>query len=129
MHHDLKAVRATLNAAHNLNAFADWLRTDGDRLLEAAELLGGESWKVRADAVLSEVTNGVSPASLVDELSDLHRLLTLEFADDLDSNEAALFMSLHPDDPRADDARICAETLQRGLLALATVAAAERRAA
>lgn len=129
MHHDLKAMRATLRAAQIAAAFSDWLRDDGDHLTAAAELLGGTKWKNRADAVLAEVKNEVSPASFVDDLSNLHRLLTLEFTDDLDSDEAALFMSVHPDDPRADDARICAEALQRGLVALATVAAAERRAA
>ncbi len=129
MHHDLKAVRATLRAAQIAAAFSDWLRDDGDHLTAAADLLGGAKWKNRADAVLAAVKNGVSPDSLVDELSNLYRLLTLEFTYDLDSDEAALFMSVHPDDPRADDARICAEALERGLVALATVAAAERRAA
>ncbi len=129
MHHDLKAVRATLNAAHTLNAFADWLRTGGDRLLEAAELLGGESWKTRADAVLAAVMDGTQISELSEEFSNLLALLSLEFADDLDSDEAALFMSVHPDDPRADDARLCAEALQRGLAAIKQLAAAERRAA
>ena len=129
MHHDLKAVRATLRAAQIAAAFSDWLRDDGDHLTEAADLLGGTKWKNRADAVIAGVKNGVSPANLVDDLSNLYRLLTLKFTYDLDSDEAALFMSLHPDDPRADDARLCAEALERGLIAIATVAAAERRAA
>lgn len=124
MHHDLKNIRATLKAAQIVDAFVTWLRDGGEGLTAAAELLGGEKWKDRADAVLAALIDGVMPADLIDELSDLHRLLTLEFADDLDSAEAALFFAVHPDDPKADEARLCAEALERGLRAMAMVAAA-----
>lgn len=124
MHHYLSTVRA-LRAAQTASAFAAWLRGDGgDRLSAAAELLGGEKWRGRADAALTAVAEGVEIADLVDELSDLHSLLTLELTDDLDSEETALFVAIHPDDPRADDVRRCAEALERGLAALAIVTAA-----
>lgn len=129
MHHDLKAMRATLRAAHTLNVFADWLRADGGRLLEAVELLGGDRWKIRAETLLTAVSNGTQVVSLRKEFSDLFRLLSLEYTDDLESDEAALFMSVHPDDPRADNARVCAEALQRGLCAIKQLAATNKEAA
>jgi len=89
MHHDLKAVRATFQAAHTLTVFTDWLRSDGDRLISATELLGGEDWKIRANAVLAAVVGGTRVVELHKELSDLFWLLSREFTDDLDSEEAA----------------------------------------
>jgi hypothetical protein len=118
MHHDLKAVRATLQAAQTVNEFAEWLRADADRLLDAVELLGGRRWKARAEIVLNAVSDGSNLRKINRELSELLALLSLELTVDLDSDEAALFMSIHPDDPRADDARLCTEALQRGLAAL-----------
>ncbi|MDG2452967.1 MAG: hypothetical protein P8M63_09045, partial [Paracoccaceae bacterium] len=125
MHHDLKAMRAMLRAAQIAAAFSDWLRDDGDHLTAAADLFGGTKWKKRADAVLAAAKSGFSPTNLVDELSNLHRFLTLELTDDLDSEEAALFSAIHPNDPRVNEAWLCAETLERGLVAMAMVAAAE----
>lgn len=125
MHHDLKAVRATLHAAHTLNAFVDWLRAEGSRLLDSVELLGGESWKIHADSVLAAVEGGTQVIELKKELSDLFRLLSLEFTDNLDSDEAALFIVVHPDDPRADDARCCMEALERGINAIEQLTAAD----
>ncbi len=46
------------------------------------------------------------------------RLLMLDYTSDLNSVEATLFLSVHPDDPHADNARICAEAMVRGLAAL-----------
>lgn len=125
MHHDIRNARATFRAAQTALAFSDWLRDGGNNLAASADLLGGKKWLNRADAVLAAVTDGVPLIELVAELSDLHKLLTLEFTDDLDSVEAALFLSIHPDDPRADEARLCAEALERGLAAIAVVAAAD----
>jgi hypothetical protein len=124
MHHDLTNMRATLRAAQTAESFADWLRDDGDQMLAAAELLGGQAWRDRADAVRVAVSGGVPLVELISELSDLYQLLSLEFTDDLDSVEAALFFAVHPDDPRADEARLCAEALEQGLSALAIVAGA-----
>lgn len=124
MHHDLYSARATLRAAQTATAFTNWLRDDGDPLATAADLLGSTKWRNRADAILAAVKNGVPPSNLIDELSELHKLLTLEFVDDIGSHEAALFFAINPDDPRADQARLCAEALERGLAAMAIVTAA-----
>jgi hypothetical protein len=48
----------------------------------------------------------------------LHHLLHLDLAQDLKSQEALCFARLHPDDPRADVARRCAEAMSRGVRAL-----------
>ncbi len=125
MHHDLYKARATLRAAQTAFAFSDWLRDGGNHLAASADLLGGRKWRNRANVVIAAVMDGAPLTGLVDDLADLHKLLTLEFTDDLDSDEAALFFSVHPDDPRADEARLCAEALERGLAAIAIVAAAD----
>ncbi len=125
MHHDMRNARATLWAAQTALAFSDWLRDGENQLVASANLLGGKKWRNRADAVIAAVIDGVPLTELVNELSDLHRLLTLQFTDDLDSAEAAFFLSIHPDDPRADEARLGAEALERGLAAMAVVAAGD----
>ena len=52
------------------------------------------------------------------ELRVLRKLLFLEYTADLGSEEARRFAGIDPDDPRADDARLCAEVLDRGVRAL-----------
>ncbi len=128
MNYDLKTARATLRAAQQLASFDDWLRSDGDCLIGAAELLGGTTWRAQATSVLDAITDGVPLAELADDLEALLSLLMLDHVDDLDSEEAALFLSIHPDDPRADEARICAEALERGLDAIQIIADASAHA-
>lgn len=123
MEHTTKQMCAVLRAAQTRREFADWLRADAERLTSAAQLLGGEPWKRRAVRVSRAMAEGADPEEVVADLRALHRLLTLEYTNDLDSPEAARFFDLHPDDPRADEARICAEALERGLNALAVVRA------
>ena len=95
-----------------------WLRADGERLADAAELLGGPDWRRRALGAVEALAGGAELADLRDEIEALHGLLTLECTDDPWSEEALLFLSVDPDDPRADDARLCAEALGRALAAL-----------
>lgn len=122
MEYQNNTMRATLLAASIRRAFADWLRAEGDRVVAAAALLGEDRWERRATAVVEAIADGADPEQVAADLSDLHRLLTLECVDDIGSIEAARFMAVHPDDPRADDARICAEALDRGLAALRQLA-------
>lgn len=123
MNYDINDMRAALQAAQLRREFAAWLRADADRLISAAELLGGESWETRAVEVTDALAQGTEPEDVETDLLALHRLLTLELTDDIDSIEAVRFLSVHPDDPRADDARLCAESLERGLDALGRYAA------
>ena len=122
MHYDTKHMRAALQAADTRLAFTEWLATDGDCLASAASLLGGSVWERRSIAVQRAIRSGSSPEDVEADLVALHRLLMLEFTDDLDSIEAVRFMSIHPDDPRADEARLCAEALERGLDAMRMLA-------
>ncbi|MCZ4262609.1 hypothetical protein O4G76_17365 [Limimaricola sp. G21655-S1] len=117
-------MRAALQAAELRQEFIDWLRADADKLVSAARLLGGDRWQDRAAYVTDAVAVGAEPEELVADLNDLHRLLTLEFADNLEAPEAHHFFLVHPDDPRADDARLCAEALERGLEVMRAHAAA-----
>lgn len=77
-----------------------------------------------ADIHVVAVTHGAPPAEMVAELCNLHRLLSLECTADLGSDEAGLFCAIYPDDPRADETRLCAEARERGPAALAAVTAA-----
>ncbi|MDO5643451.1 MAG: hypothetical protein Q4G26_13835, partial [Paracoccus sp. (in: a-proteobacteria)] len=58
---------------------------------------------------------------LLPDLAELSRLLNLHYADDLGSAEADRFMAVHPEDPRADNARRCAESLDCAIAALRRV--------
>lgn len=108
-------MRAALQAAELRQEFINWLRADADKLVSAARLLGGDRWENRATYVTDALAYGAEPEELRVELAGLHRLLTLEFTDDLDAPEAHYFLMVHPDDPRADEAQLCAEALDRGL--------------
>ncbi|SER47967.1 hypothetical protein SAMN04490244_101199 [Tranquillimonas rosea] len=123
MNYDIHDMRASLRAAEQRREFIAWLRADADRLVSSAELLGGKDWETRSRAVAEAMARGDVPEAVEEELKDLHRLLTLEFTDDIESEESARFAALHPDDPRADDARLCAEALERGIDALRAFAA------
>ncbi|MDX5417417.1 MAG: hypothetical protein LPK88_14005 [Alphaproteobacteria bacterium] len=121
MNYATKEMRTAIQAANTRREFATWLLADADRLASAARLLGGDPWERRAARVADAIASAAEPEEVESDLRALHRLLTLEFTDDLDSPEAALFFDVHPDDPRADDARLCAESLERGLEALHTL--------
>ena len=98
-----------------LEMFLDWLRADGDDLVSSAALLGGDAWEALACSVVCAVSQGASVDDVEMELRHLRGLLALEFVEDLSSEEARRFMAIHPDDPRADLARLCAEALEKGL--------------
>lgn len=111
-------MRATLQAAAIRRAFADWLRADADKLVSAAQILGGDRWEDRATAVAEAMAGGAEPEEVRADLVALRRLLTLECTDEIDSLEAVRFLPVDPDDPRADDAQLCAEALEWGLGAM-----------
>ncbi|WP_292294600.1 hypothetical protein [Marivita sp.] len=115
MNYDTKHMRVALQAAETGRSFTEWLATDGDCLASAALLLGGSAWHRRAISVRDAIRSGKLPEDVENDLVGLHRLLTLQYTDDINSPEALRFLAVHPDDPRADDARLCAEALERGL--------------
>lgn len=122
----LNGAQALLRHARVAEAFASWLGDDRCRLVAAAELLGGERWRARAAAVVDAIASGEPLVEHLDEFRALRSLLHLELTDDIVALEAALFADVHPDDPRADNARICAEALDRGVQALSALSAAGR---
>lgn len=101
----------------------------GDDLVDAADLLGGPHWAATAARLIAAVKDGTDPAELLPTLRKLNRLLSLHYAEDLFSEEARRFMQIHPDDPRADNARICAEAVEGGLRALQYICAVKVGAA
>lgn len=114
--------RALLRHADVANAFADWLRDCGDDLIDAAALLGGPKWAARAARVVDAISAHRDPTGSLQDLRALRRLLNLELVDELTSVEAGRFAAIHPDDPRADSARLCAEALERGVNAVEALA-------
>lgn len=111
-------IRALLRHMNKASEFMRWLRAEGDSLVASAELLGGRKWAARARAVVEAAKAGNDLAARIGELHELNRLLSLEFTTDIKSIEARRFAAVHPDDPRADIARRCAEALGRGVRAL-----------
>lgn len=112
---DLQSLLRNLNAT---SIFLGWLRKEGDSLIAAASLLGGTKWAKRARSLVQGARSGHDIAARRKELEALRRLLYLEFVDAIGSEEALRFAAIHPDDPRADQARLCAEALDRGIRAL-----------
>lgn len=109
---------ALLHSARILEEFTQWLAVKSGELEDAAHLLGGRKWKTLAQRITGAARSGTDLSILLPDLRRLRRLLTLLYADVMGSEEMRRFMSVHPDDPRADDARRCAEALERGIAAL-----------
>lgn len=98
--------------------FLRWLRSDGDRLIAAAHLLGGEGWAQRARRVVRAAREGHDLVARQPDLRALRDLLWLEHLDGRDTPEARRFLALDVEDPRCDDARLCADVLDVGVRAL-----------
>ncbi len=122
MSYPLLEAQALHRLARIADAFEAWLRAESDALVDAADLLGGPDWARRAARVAGALASGAGGPSLLPDLEALRRLLTLERTDDPFGPEAARFAMVHPDDPRADAARLCAEALERGVAALTELA-------
>lgn len=129
MHHDIHSNRSLMQTACVAASFHDWLCTEGEELIDAAELLGGDPWRGRAEDLVQAVVDGEPVGDLHDEIAALHDLLTLDPMDDPFCCEALRFMEIDPDDPRATGAMLCAEALERGLNALDRLSAVQVREA
>ena len=111
-------VRSLARNGNITSEFLHWLRIDGHKLVDAAQLLGGSGWAERAEHIVTTARAGHDVAARRSDLFALRRLLRLEFTTKVNSEEARRFAEVHPDDPRADEARLCAETLDKGVRAL-----------
>ncbi|MEZ5767185.1 MAG: hypothetical protein R3D80_05570 [Paracoccaceae bacterium] len=104
--------------ANITSEFIRWLRVEGHSLVAAARLLGGSAWAKRAEDVVKTARAGHDVAARRADLLALRKLLHLEFTSQLESGEALRFALPDPDDPRAEEAQLCAEALDRGVRAL-----------
>lgn len=96
-----------------------WVFQHHDALLNASILLGGQPAHRRTARVLAELlTNHEVTRRVVCELSQLHRLLTLERVDDPDSEEAIFFAEIDPADPVVYDLCALADGLGHRLEAI-----------
>lgn len=111
-------IRVLLRHLNRASEFLRWLQADGDHLIASADLLGGPNWTRRARSVVKAAREGRDLSARRVTLRGLHHLLHLDLVQDLKSQEALCFARLHPDDPRADVARRCAEAMSRGVRAL-----------
>lgn len=107
-----------LHCATIVVTFEQWVRDAADDIVAAATLLGGGQARAKAERVVRAVRSGTPVNDLVRDLRTLHRIVSLEAADDPFSEAAMRMMAIHPDDPRADVARRCAEALDTGLHAI-----------
>ncbi len=111
-------IRSLARNAQTSSEFLHWLRIDGGKLGAAAHLLGGPDWAERAMIVVDVARKGHNVATRPGDRRALRKLLHLEYTSDPGSEEAKLFVDIDPDDQRADDARRCAEILDKGVRAL-----------
>lgn len=122
------ALSSALRSAMIAAEFKDWLSiSGGDELLDAVELLGGPMWQTTAQRIVAAARND-DLARHLPQLRRLRKLLQLELVDTCEEL-AGRFFSVHPDNPRADNARRCAEALDRGIRALEHAAPVRSEAA
>ncbi len=117
MHQDTR-LRALHRHANIADAFAAWLHDHANDLLDAVGLLGGRRWVARTEALIRAIRKGRAPSDHLVDLKAVSRLLHLDYSDRPGSEEELRFTEIHPDDPRADNARVCAEALDRGITAI-----------
>ncbi len=87
-----------------------------EALLNASALLGGQGAVRRSVCLLNDLRESRTLSRrLRVGLVDMHRLLSLDLVDDLDTAEACLFAEIHPSDPRVHELCLLADQL-RGLL-------------
>jgi len=109
---DIGALRRQVERAGD---FVRWLRTEGDRLVDAAGFLGGPRWARRAAVIVRVAREGHDLAARQSELRALRGLLRLNPVNGDETGEAPRILSRHPDDPGALEVRLCAEALDRGV--------------
>lgn len=90
-----------------------------EALLNASRLLGGPKAERRCQRLFQDLRDAATLARrLRAELVDLHRLLTLDKVDDIDTEECARFAEIHPADPRVHEVCLLADRLHDLLRAI-----------
>ncbi|MGG7646394.1 hypothetical protein ACQ5SP_16415 [Rhodovulum sp. YNF3179] len=104
----------TATRDHTLAQAQDYLADHGDGLIATARWLGGPKAGQATLALISEIAEAESwRPRFTERLTRLHRLLTLEYADDPAHPSAHAVATVCPDDPRVDAACRHAENLSR----------------
>ena len=117
-HSNPTTMNALLRRLNRACDFQRWLNDEGESLIASADLLGGKPWATRAKVIVATAREGGDLAARRTTLVALHRLLEGRSVGLLEGPEAWRFSLLHPDDPRATRAMLCAEALGRGMRAL-----------
>lgn len=128
MHHSAHPARV-LKALRTAECFRTWLEQSAENLTDAADLLGGQKWVHVAQELIIAAQTTPDLTTILPRLRKFRRLLTLEFVNNLESEEAARFFTIDPDHPRADNARICADAFDIGIRSLEIVAPITKGAA
>lgn len=96
----------------DLQAAQEFLAFHGEALSNAAELLGGDRWRSRAMRLQAAVAEARTLSRALREgLVAFHHLLTLRFTADPQSEEAARFAAIDPDDAVVTDLCLLADRL------------------
>lgn len=111
-------INALFRQANKVDEFLKWLREEGDALISAADLLGGQTWAAKATDIVTTAKKGGNVAARRKTLIAIRGLLEGDLAGFHDRDEAWRFAALHPDDPEATRAMLCADALGRGIRAL-----------
>ncbi len=115
--HDIMLVRAKITHAFAVYQF---MSEHAEALVSAARLLGGDMAAQRTDQLIDEVSQGAPLCRhLRAEFVDLHRLLSLQAVDDLESIEAACFAEIDPASPVVEEVCLLSDGLFDHLVALA----------
>ncbi len=105
-------------------AIAQFLVSQAEPLVSAAALLGGRPAVRRTARLLEELVDTPRlTRRLRREIVELHRLLSLDRVDDLESLEAACFAEIDPSFPAVEEICELTDAMRSHLLALAEVEA------
>ena len=97
-----------------------FLTERADALLSAAELLGGGTARRRTGRLIRDLAGAPClTRRLRAELVALHRLLSLQDVDDLESDAAAFFAAIDPANPAVEEICLLTDALTSLLEALA----------
>ncbi len=115
--HDVMLVRAKITPAVAVYQF---MSEYADALVSAARLLGGDQAAQRTSLLINEVLQRAPLCRhLRAEFVDLHRLLSLQAVDDLESIEAACLAEIDPASPVVEEVCLLSDGLFDHLVALA----------
>lgn len=86
---------------------------NAEALQNATYLLGGRPWLRRCQKLLDELGASATPTRRIrDEITKIHRLLTLQYIHDMDSPEWGYFAAIDPAQPEVEQICLLVEALE-----------------